>query len=460
MNKTFCMAPWTHMNIGPNGDVYPCCMMPIVGTEGIEENKSEVPVPINRDAIDSDEDYDLDGLRELIGGIDQGSEPINPLEIVATECEGAPRDFKMGSLLNESLKEIWNGEKMRELRRNMMAGEKCSYCTSCYKEEEIGHGSLRLHMNKTYAKHFDYVKETKEDGTFDRFNLVYWDFRLNNICNFKCRMCSPGYSSAWEMEMRKEFDIEGEYPKIDVDMVHQDIEPLYDIVEEVYFAGGEPLISDHHYTILRKLIEKKRNKVVRLSYNTNFSTLKYKNNNILDLWKRFPNLSLSVSFDGTEKRGELIRKGFDWQKFLDNFRMFRSKFPHTEVKINYVFQALNCFHAMDAHRELYLRGIINDWNDFSLCILHNPDYMSVLILDSESRKLLAQKIKYHIENYLAPAKANESIKQYISVLKLLSGDKREHLVPYFKSYMSALDSIRNENSLEVFPELERILRDD
>ena len=86
--------------------------------------------------------------------------------------------------------------------------------------------------------------------------------------------------------------------------------------------------------------------------------------------------------------------------------------------------------------------------------------MSVLILDLESRRLLAQKIKYHIENYLVPAKAKESIKQYISVLKLLSGEERNDLVPYFKSYMSALDCIRNENSLEVFPELEGILSND
>lgn len=439
-NKTFCMAPWVHMNIGPNGDVYPCCMMPICGTEGISDENAEEKI-----------DNTTETTEEL---------SINPLQVVSTECAGTPRDFKMGSLMDESLKEIWNNDKMRELRRNMIAGEESSYCTSCYKEEEIGHGSLRLSMNQTYEKHYDYVKETKEDGTFERFNLVYWDFRLNNVCNFKCRMCSPGYSSAWERELRKEFNIEGEYPKIDVDMVHQDIEPLYDIVEEVYFAGGEPLITDHHYKILRKLIEKNRNTVVRLSYNTNFSTLKYKDNNVLDLWKKFPNLYLSVSFDGTGKRGELIRKGFDWQKFLDNFKMFRSKFPHTNVKINYVFQATNCFHTMDAHKELYLRGIINSWDDFSLCILHNPDYMSVLIHDTDSRRLLAQKIKYHIENYLVPAKAHESIKQYISVLKLLSAEKRDHLVPYFKSYMSALDCIRNENSLEVFPELEGILNND
>lgn len=428
-NKTFCMAPWTHMNIGPNGDVYPCCLMPLTDIEDTS----------------CDED---------------GNVTESVLEVIASECNGDSRDFKMGSLLNESLRDIWNNENMRELRRNMLCGKESSYCTACYKEEEVGHGSLRQDMNTTYSKHFKYVEETKEDGTFERFNLVYWDFRLNNICNFKCRMCGPGYSSSWEQEMRKEFNIEGEYPKIDVDMVHQDIEPLYDIVEEVYFAGGEPLISDHHYIILNKLIENDRNRDVRISYNTNFSTLRYKEHDVLELWKRFPNLALSISFDGTEKRGELIRKGFDWKKFLDNFQKFRKVFPNKTISINCVVQAMNCFHIMEAHKELYLRGIIKRWDDFNLCMLHNPEHLSVLILDSEYRKLLGEKIKDHIKNYLAPAKANKSIKQYMSVLKLLSTEKKEHLIPTFKSHMSALDLIRNENSLEVFPELERILKND
>lgn len=425
-NNTFCMAPWVHMNIGPNGDVYPCCLMPICD---IEKSVSE-------EFGDS------------------------TLKVIASECNGESRDFKMGSLMDESLREIWNNDNMKQLRKNMMAGEKSSYCTSCYKEEEIGHVSPRQTFNRMYSEHYKHVKETKDDGTFERFNLVYWDFRLNNICNFKCRMCGPGYSSSWEQEMRKQFNIEGEYPKVNVDMVYQDIEPLYDIVEEVYFAGGEPLIADHHYEILNKLIEKNRNKEVRISYNTNFSTLKYKDNNVLDLWEKFPNFHVQISCDGIDKRGELIRKGFNWQNFLDNFKKFRTRFPNKKVAINCVFQAMNCFHVMDAHKEFYLRGIINSWDDFSLCILHNPEILSVLILDSESRKLLGAKIKYHIQNYLIPAKAQKSIQEYMSILKLLSTEKKDHLIPMFKSYMSALDIIRNENSLEVFPELERILKND
>jgi len=27
-SKTFCSLPWTHLNVQPNGDIYPCCMSP------------------------------------------------------------------------------------------------------------------------------------------------------------------------------------------------------------------------------------------------------------------------------------------------------------------------------------------------------------------------------------------------------------------------------------------------
>ena len=433
-NKTFCMAPWVHMNVAPNGDVYPCCLMPC-----------EDP--------DEEESFDLTQVWE-----DETRE--SALEIISTECSGESRTFGMGSLMNESLKEIWNNEKMRGLRKNMLCGKKSNYCITCYKEEEVGHVSARQNMNHTYSSHYKYVKETKEDGTFDRFNLIYWDFRFNNGCNCKYRMCGPGYSSSWEQEMRKEFDIPGEYPQIDIQGVLEDVEPLYDIVEEVYFAGGEPLIADHHYKILNNLIERGRNREVRISYNTNFSTLKYKDYDVLELWKQFPNLAIQISCDGIEKRGELIRKGFDWQRFLDNYKNLRSKFPNQRLSINCVVQILNSFHFIDAHKEFYMRGIIKDWDDFNLCLLHTPDYLSITLLDSEARKVLGEQIKYHIKNYLVPAKANKSINQYMSVLKLLSADKNEHLIPTFRKYMQGLDIIRNENSLEVFPELKRFLTDD
>jgi MoaA/NifB/PqqE/SkfB family radical SAM enzyme len=423
-NEVFCMAPWCHLNVSPNGEIRPCCSIP----------------------ISDQEKYQPQSLDELANSIQ----------------ENYIFETILGSLEKSSLKEVWNNDTMKELRRNMINGQKSEFCSGCYKVEENGTSfnkhSLRQAMNSALSHHYKYVEETKEDGTFERFNLVSWNFELSNVCNFKCRSCAPGLSSSWEQELKKNFKIKNQYSKIDIEKFYQEIEPLYEIVEDIHFAGCEPLICDYHYEILTKLIEKNRTNV-HLFYNTNFSILEHKGMNILDLWEKFPNIEIQFSLDGIGKRGELIRKGFDYQKFLYNIKLFKERFPQHNVTINYVFQALNCFHTIDVHKELYEKKIITNLDDFSMSILYYPDILSVSILDFESKKKLREKIKHHILTYLQPLKAKRSIYKYMVILKLLSTDQKDHLIPYFHKYMTELDTIRNENYLEIFPEFIEIFEE-
>lgn len=54
---------------------------------------------------------------------------------------------------------------------------------------------------------------------------------------------------------------------------------------------------DGHYKLLEWCI--KNNKTdVELTYNTNLSTLKYKNYDVFDLWKKFDTINLWPSVDG------------------------------------------------------------------------------------------------------------------------------------------------------------------
>ena len=62
-------------------------------------------------------------------------------------------------------------------------------------------------------------------------------------------------------------------------------------MEEVYFAGGEPLIMEEHYRILQRLVEKKMFHV-RLKYNTNFSQGIYKGVDVLKEWDKFENKNM------------------------------------------------------------------------------------------------------------------------------------------------------------------------
>ena len=57
--------------------------------------------------------------------------------------------------------------------------------------------------------------------------------------------------------------------RTETDMWEQ-LEPHLDHVEQIYFAGGEPLMMEEHYNILEELVRRKRFDV-RLIYNTNFT---------------------------------------------------------------------------------------------------------------------------------------------------------------------------------------------
>jgi radical SAM protein with 4Fe4S-binding SPASM domain len=206
-NKTFCISPWIHLHTYPNESVYPCCL--------------------------------------------------------------TPRNFTVGNLKEKSLKEIWNDEPMKQLRQNMMNDKKSESCRRCYAFEEAGQTSMRNTLNERYHHHFDKVDVTDITGSYPDLNLVYWDFRFSNICNFKCRMCGPQLSTGWYEDTKKMYKIlPSDVPQeVDPNKLWSQIEPLFDSVEEIYFAGGEPLIMEEHYRILKKLDEMKKYDV-RIRYNS------------------------------------------------------------------------------------------------------------------------------------------------------------------------------------------------
>ena len=47
-------------------------------------------------------------------------------------------DGNIGSLNNNTLKELWNGEEMKKSRLAMLKGEKVDACHRCYEQEESG----------------------------------------------------------------------------------------------------------------------------------------------------------------------------------------------------------------------------------------------------------------------------------------------------------------------------------
>jgi sulfatase maturation enzyme AslB (radical SAM superfamily) len=371
------------------------------------------------------------------------------------------RGFSYGSLHENSLKQIWNSEKIKKMRLDMLNQVKRLECSECYICNDIGKISYREELNTEFSSNFEFIPHTEDDGTFEKFNLVYWDFRLSNVCNFKCRSCSEKNSNTFAKEHSERnpqlnipilLDV-GETPSL-----WEEIEELYPVVEEIYFAGGEPLIMDSHYKILDKLIEYGRYDV-RLIYNTNFSTLTYKGKNIFDYWEKFSNVSVNVSIDGFGKRGELIRKGFSWDKFTSNAKQFHERFTNQSDQFNFhvicTVQILNAFHSIDLHKKLYEEGIIKHLDHFTFNYLFVPEYLSLSCLPNKIKLEVFKKVKDHIKNYLKPKGAE--ISGYISYIKFIASKPPPDQLANFVHEIQCLDEIRNENTRTTFPEFEEAI---
>jgi len=335
-SKTFCMAPWMSIHHWPDGKTYPCCLW-------------------------------------------NSRDPI-------------------GNLNDSSLKEIWNNETMKKTRQGMLKDEKISSCDRCYHLEDTGDGSYRQRINKEHWDKIDYVNETKEDGHLDNMNLHLWDLRISNFCNFKCRSCGHALSSSWHKDAIALGEADPNAKALisisDKSKFLQDIEPHYNCVDEIYFAGGEPLVMPEHYQILDRLIELGRTDV-RIRYSTNFSKLTFKGKHIFDYWKQFPNLELYISIDGVGKVGELVRKGYDDELFYKNVQLYKeSGVAHTDYAYAVTYGALNYNHLFDMVLDFFERDIIDqNVTKTSRKIFFSPidyptHYDSVFLPDSFKNKFI------------------------------------------------------------------------
>ncbi|NBO28085.1 MAG: twitch domain-containing radical SAM protein [Synechococcaceae bacterium WB6_1A_059] len=389
-SKVFCMFPWLHLNVTPKGDIYPCCS----------------------------NDY---------------SDPID-------------------NTANTTLLEAINHPKMKELRINMLNEKPSKICEFCYKHEQAGPHSFRNYSKDNFAKYFDQlVPQTEEDGSISDFKMRYFDIRFSNICNFKCRTCGSEFSSQWAKENRrydKNLPILWHSGHGKNDLL-KEILTHVDHIDLAYFAGGEPLITEEHYILLEEMIRKNKTDVI-LRYNTNASNLKFKDFDILSLWKNFKRIELSCSVDHYGSRAEYIRHGTNWGEVESNLLLFR-KLDFVDFQINTVLSIFNFMTLHKFYEYMINMGLIkpSDWYH-SLYLAVNPSHYSSTSLP----RLLKKRIKNkHLRflDYCEGTLLERLIKDAVNFTN--EQDTWEENKETFWRHTKSIDVIRGESFLKTFPEL-------
>ena len=396
-SKSFCILPWIHLHAFPDGRAYPCCL-----------GKMEEP---------------------------------------------------LGTLRESTMKEIWNSESLKNMRVNMLKDKSCSQCSKCYEQEESGFVSMRYSANKNHGHQIVRVDETKEDGHLEKFELTYYDIRFSNLCNLSCRSCGDIFSSNWVKEAKKYGWLKKDHPNVsyagryEMDMWKQ-LQPHLDSIENIYFAGGEPLMMKEHYNLLNALIERGRTDV-RLNYNTNFTELIFKKQDVLDLWNKFESVSIGASLDASYERGELMRKGTQWDTIVENRKRMLEICPNIDFYISATLSVMNAYNIIDLHKEWTELGLINAC-DFNVNILQDPVRMRLDILPDDMKQELLQLYTNHIEWLEPQDPLTRATNGYRSAINFMMSTDNSNLIRDFVLRTKEMDRFRNESFFAVFPELARL----
>ena len=407
--STFCVAPWSHLHVINDGKAYACCQTP----------------------LDS--------------------------------------KYSFGNVKEQTFLEVLNSDRAKQFRKDMLDGKPLpEQCHRCVDKGAHGLNTMRTGMNSQwYDAVEDLVKSTREDGSIDEVRLLYWDFRFSNECNLACVTCAPLFSTSWGKDWKVLHPNDGtEIGLISLEkssLFWEEIKNNLENMQQIHFAGGEPLIMPEHWNILQ-LLDEKQKYDVNLRYSTNGTTLGKEKYDVLTYWKKFNDVHLSLSIDGANDAFEYIRYRGNWNKTFSNLKKIRES-RSAEYWIHPTVSILNIFRLIELHEVLHTNDLIpltniheqpinidNYWADrFHLNPLFVPSEYSITVLPSS----LKDRVAENMYSYGKKLEDTSSIpfSGWQSIIDFMYAEDNSELFDAFKDRIKRLDGIRNVDCFSINPEL-------
>jgi len=408
---------------------------------------------------------------------------MHPFTGLATREDGAVkvccRSQPVGWIQHESLEEIWNNNRMREVRRQVLNNERPAVCIPCFELEEQSVESLRQrHIKNTFPDSrinlYPNALDSLQDDYSMPFELPTIEIKINNLCNLKCRMCNPLDSTQWRdwSSVVEFYQEENNYlvdavaklgldkrPHIDLFVEREDfwtnLEKLLPYFRRVEFAGGEPLMDPSHYRILDMLAP--YGKDIELKYATNGTVLGIKGGRTIhDYWPKFKSVKVNVSIDGIHDVYDYIRSNGDFKTVEENIKIIKSM-PNVPYVVGaFTVQAGNIM-QIDRAISYFLNELgivfyshrVNYPNVLSAqCI---PNSLKTVVINN-LEKLKGEVIEYPIMD-MNPNVLPVTLQQIDDNINFLKGKDLSHMWRKTVEFNQRLDLTRNQGPFEkVVPE--------
>jgi MoaA/NifB/PqqE/SkfB family radical SAM enzyme len=342
----------------------------------------------------------------------------------------------LGTINKSNIKDIMHGKENIELKQSMLKDEKPANCAGCYLQEKNTTNLSSISSRLYYLKEVGAKTDLTLYDDVKNFSLKHVDLRWTNSCNQACVYCGPEYSSKWAQELGEKVKSNKEARQEVKDYVFENITQL----ENVYLAGGEPMLMKENLEFLQLLKEKNPDCTIRV--NTNLSTTE---TGIFELLCSFKNVHWTVSIETIEEEYEYVRHHGSWKDFVANLDIIRKldhkiSFNMLHFMLNYdsIFECVDYFKSKGFHDNSFVIGPLYEPAHYNL--LNLPEHM----IDSVKEKL-KNKLQENPQGYLKNS--------YKNLLYYFSNTPWEKNISLFLETTKTQDNRRNIDSRKVFTKL-------
>lgn len=336
----------------------------------------------------------------------------------------------------DDIQDVLQSDELNEIKQRFLSGTQPRGCHRCWMEEISGKDSKRIRDNKKYQNLIN------EAVIFDEPKPRYLDLKLGNICNLKCRICGPQYSSRWISEQKRYDKLDGivkDYERLDwpekSDKFWETVESLIPNLEHLDFTGGEPFMISQHFDLLEKIIASGRANKVSLHYNSNGTQLPM--NALKNIWPNFKYVDVHFSIDGYEKHFEYQRHPAKWKDALATMSVFKEyQKPNFDIKICHTVNIFNVFYLpefLDWATQFGMNVYLNN--------LHEPKYYNISSIPYTAKVKIQEKLESYNERNLH------------SVINFMMNSNTQSQFNMFERHIKRMDIVRDESFAKTFPEL-------
>jgi MoaA/NifB/PqqE/SkfB family radical SAM enzyme len=396
----FCLYPFTHFQLDPDGRARPCCKYKV----GDPTWQADVP-----------------------------------------------------KLPDVDIGELWDQTEFQNLRDQFLRNERPSGCKACWDEEAAGITSMRLVREQggkehPYATFFQHIP---------RLYPKTLDLKLSNLCNLKCRICTPFLSSQWIKEIKDlkindmgsiESFTGNSKEKFSANPNNEEIlkqwAPTIDFLE---FYGGEPLMQQEHDKILDIMSSHGNPTNTSLYYNTNSSIC---TESFFKLWKKFKQVVINFSVDDIKERFEYERKNAKWSESLENITRYRALSNqygvNMHIRIYVTVGVLNVFYLKEFFEEIKKLGV-----KIVLNMVHYPHHYAITILPTKVKDVIKEKL----ETIDATNMLHHTSPSIQNIINFMYGNPTNiPLLHTFFEKTTMHDEYRKESFKDTFPDFYELLK--